>query len=124
MTDLDYSNIRKTCEICDQVFSVERHEETDPMEGFYCHKCKRWVCADCTCFVETDAYSSVCKECCACVCGEDSNNPSKSYLKAEDFFCYNDDGLMSRAHGWLKYAWISVVLGAIALSATIYFIFK
>lgn len=66
MTELTYSNIRKICEICDQIGSVERHETDDPLEGFTCSICERWVCVDCACFVDSDAYTSYCKDCCSC----------------------------------------------------------
>ncbi len=126
MTDLDYSNIRKNCEICNTVFSVERHEPSDPLEGYFCHRCGRWVCSDCTCFNETDAYSSVCKKCCACnlnVCGEDSDNPEKSYVKAEDFFCYKDDKLVRFGRKLNKYVIIALSIGVAALWVAIYVLF-
>jgi hypothetical protein len=66
MSEPPYSNIRKVCEICGEIGSVERHETTDPMEGLSCGLCERWVCVDCICLVDSDDYNSFCKECCSC----------------------------------------------------------
>lgn len=119
MAELEYWNIREVCEICDNVLSVERHDPSDPLEGFFCHKCKKWVCVDCTCFVESDAYSACCKDCCDCYDELKSNE-----VKAEDFFCYNDENMMNYAKFLSKYGFVALAVSIIVLSLSLYFVFR
>lgn len=64
-------NIR-FCEICGAESSLERFEDSDPVEGEVCESCDRWICNDCvdwkkSCRDDSSKYKSwpwiICKNC-------------------------------------------------------------